>query len=835
MARSRSRSAVHGKAVSVPRPVQKAALYSTTLDMNSPPRRRWTRSQSREVESHQQSRDGGGGELDAIEESPAKTQTPPKRISNPVQVQGSPEDAVNMSGTTILPSEPETDLDPDMMIETLPSLEREANDVLHILVPGSVDPVSIVNTAKKLRDPQNPQRKRLKRLMANLDAEAQYFGHHTYVDTKQVNPLLVSALEKKGMTSREWSPDPVLHKVNCARLALEVLLADASSGKKTESQRKVVHDLEGRFPSPFMNELGKGLQRGHGLSVLEKDTFDLALEIRTQSLLVKLEAHQNEDKFDPEAIVSGVFFDDVMGEEDDSYQDGQAPLRGFNIKLLEDENGRLPEKFTEAVYDRVNEIRVTLAEEDDDGVRGLQGAYRWQKFVLRAAQWIRKRENEINRDLQSQSDAEAVREEYFSEPRRESSSFTRCSSSPMAIREVSTIQTVPVKAPKEQVQKPAQEPAQEQVQEPEPAQKPEPAAQPAKSERRKSHKSQWLNASIIERISQRQRRQTDYVRPVSQEKSPETSNRRQTLSGPVTIDPPAPPEPREIPASPENSPTFLQGEEDLFVDSSSHLQPHRGEPAPEKSHSPPMRRQTISIPPNELPTSEEVWNAATKATPRLTAGPQRKAPAAFVDRQEHARRVSPISLSDPRSAERSKERPPQPQPSRKRRRVTDEDDDDDEFSRYERAIDPSVKRAQKPDQSHHIKRRRVDDAPRRERTSPPPSTAPATTTTTSTTTTTDSKVRVRWSSEEDKRLMRLIRECGTSWSDLVRQNHAEPVQEGEVRIEDRDQVQFKDRARNLKIIYYREGRQDELPKQFEYVTMSKRDKEGLRKRGIEID
>lgn len=62
MARSRSRSAVRGKAVPVPRPVQKAALYSTTLDVKSPPRRRWTRSQSREVESHQQSRDGGGGE-----------------------------------------------------------------------------------------------------------------------------------------------------------------------------------------------------------------------------------------------------------------------------------------------------------------------------------------------------------------------------------------------------------------------------------------------------------------------------------------------------------------------------------------------------------------------------------------------------------------------------------------------------------------------------------------------------------------------------------------------------------------------------------------------------
>jgi len=62
MARSRSRSAVRGETVSVPRPVQKAALYSTTVDVNSPPRRRWTRSQSREAELHQQNRDDGGGQ-----------------------------------------------------------------------------------------------------------------------------------------------------------------------------------------------------------------------------------------------------------------------------------------------------------------------------------------------------------------------------------------------------------------------------------------------------------------------------------------------------------------------------------------------------------------------------------------------------------------------------------------------------------------------------------------------------------------------------------------------------------------------------------------------------
>lgn len=361
-----------------------------------------------------------------------------------------------MSGTTILPSEPETDLDPDMMIETLPSLEREAKGVLNILVPTSVDPVSIVNTAKKLRDPQNPQRKRLSRFMSNLDREAQYFGHQTYIDTKHVNQLLVAALAKKAVgTSRDWSVDPILYKANCARFALDVLLADTSNAQKTDAQKKAIKDLEGRFPSPFMNGLDKG-QNSHEKSSLEKDTFDLALEIRTQSLLTRLEMHQNDSKFDPEATVNGVFFDDVMADEEDSYQDAQPPLRGFNICPFEDENGRLPERFREAVHDRINEIRVTLAEEDDDVlamIRGLQGIYRWQKFVLRVAQWVRKRDDEINQELESQPNAEDIREDFFQEDTAQHDTSKVSSTGSPARRTValeSTVQTVPVKDVPEQ-------------------------------------------------------------------------------------------------------------------------------------------------------------------------------------------------------------------------------------------------------------------------------------------------------------------------------------------------------------------------------------------------
>lgn len=349
--------------------------------------------------------------------------------------------------------------------------------------------------------------------------------------------------------------------------------------------------------------------------------------------------------------------------------------------------------------------------------------------------------------------------------------------------------------------------------------------------------SPWLNSAMIQRLNERQkagegskdRRQTDFVRPVSEHpENPSIDNRRQTLPGPSA----APPEPREVPASPEGSPTLLQ-DEDIFADTNTHLQPPgEREHNPESSYSPPMPRRTPSVQPIEpattgMPSSAEVWNTATSAiTPRPNPEARKKTPATFIDRQEHAHRVSPISLDS------RVERADQPQPSRKRtNRALEDTDSDDEFTRYERAIDPSSKRAQKPTdtQPRQHKRRRIDETgqpatePQRGNTppipSPPAATAPARTTIT--TATRDNspppprrprlsqgfipesgKVRSRWSPEEDSRLIRLIRECGTSWADLVRLNNAQPVREGEVRI-DRDQVQYKDRARNLKIMYYR--------------------------------
>jgi hypothetical protein len=76
-------------------------------------------------------------------------------------------------------------------------------------------------------------------------------------------------------------------------------------------------------------------------------------------------------------------------------------------------------------------------------------------------------------------------------------------------------------------------------------------------------------------------------------------------------------------------------------------------------------------------------------------------------------------------------------------------------------------------------------------------------------TVTSTKPFTRWTPSEDARLIRLIEENGLgkskgqNWNKIELQNDAQPVREGESRIEGRSQVQLKDRARNLKIRYLR--------------------------------
>ncbi|GMF86426.1 unnamed protein product [Aspergillus oryzae] len=920
----------------------------------SPPRRRWTRSQSRELEAHPmddvaagksslkgnklwkgKGKLGGHGQLSVslllfillscggylnctfyapaeweltspsidldvvTEESPLKSS---RKSGFPARqvIPESPEDVHNntMSGSTIIVPEAETDqeededddqdeLGPELMLETLPSLERSAKDVLDFLVPGSADLKSIVNMAKRLSDPRNTQSKRLNLRKNALKNQPGWFEGRTYIDVTRASESLSSHFSKDGV-QLNWSAEPILHHANCARFALEVLLASNNS----TGFRKAIRDVEGQFPAPFMRDLVNGRRNAVGESALLKDTFQLALEIRTQSLIMQLEYRQHEPSFDPNFILEDGFFLDVSVHE--PIDSDNAPMRGFNLPRL-NIDGSLPDEFREAASDRFEEMVANLPDEDGTfDIDDFKTTYSWRSFLLRAARWIRKRCEEIDQDISRQPSAESAREEFFAEidaknrrtqrvkqphvsirdfeARRQSDAAARPAPRNIHKESESQLRRQTLPAPRQSRPAAFEEATEEHVEEP----AEEPAEEPT-GEHIEERTEELIEEHTGEHIEERTE---EHIEEHTEDLIEEHTEVRTE-------------EPTEVSGFREESPLLHHDEQDVFnVDSESELSElFVGERTQlEKSHSPVMRRSReprfatlspvrtrlfateVRLEPTStqtsntfrpIPSSQELWKAAASrrgTTPTQTSNASRPLPSIqelwkagnrdgpskhakmseqasrFIDRQANAHRVSPISQSaDPQSAER---RHTELQSKKRRRYESEDEESDGEFSNYNRPVDTARRRAEKPAQPN--KRQRIEEhdesaaqllnglqettrrtsvpespevAPRSTNTvreSPeaaPRSTNPVPVSSSARHTVTSTKAPVRWTPAEDKRLIRLIEEVGlggpkgSGWCKIASQNEAQPVKEGESRIAGRNQVQLKDRARNIKIRY----------------------------------
>ncbi|GES65321.1 hypothetical protein ATEIFO6365_0010024700 [Aspergillus terreus] len=791
--------------------------------MASPPRR-VTRSQSREQETSivKDVGQSSGGRMwtQSLEVLPEESPYKSPRKSTARFVPGSPEDAGNITGTTIRVSEHESELDPQMMLYTLPDLESYATGVLDFVLPATKTG-SVAELAKKLADSKSLQHLQFRRRVSKLTGETQNFSHATYIDVAEVHQLFYELFESRGM-STAWSADGILHKANCALFARELLLA-----ADWAPFRRAITNVADLFPSAFMNDIAHedaSQSLAAGESALAMETFQLALEIRTQSLIMQIEDRQGDPAFDPVEALGTAFFLEHPGED--------APLRGFDLDGLGGVDAPLPARFRDAALERYADVRELLVENEGYVLRVLKSVYRWQKFIPRAVGWIAKRSDEINEDLRKQQSTEEFHAEFFASKDSFNESVGAEAATEASIQEAPPAESpVPAERP---------EPKSEARSEPEQRTRPQTQPQQQDKDRRKSGRSEWYKgtiSSLMQRI-QREKRASEgpSIRRES-DNAPAPEPRR--VSAPVLQRPTTPARAeQEIPES--DSPTPFRDEEELNLNDDTHLDlPDTTQHSLEKSQSPPMTTRTTSTL-GLHPSDAELW-AAAKATPQPDRARHRR-PAAFIDRQSTAHRISPISQDA--SVERRRESPATA-PTRKRPR-----DDSDDFERYERAVDVRRRRAEKPDQSRHKRLRRDDsdsdsDSPARQlrngmattspttqpspRRSTPRVEVPPPSTASSIITTTDRK---RWLPQEDNRLIRMMRLFGVKWAKIEKENPIQPLLPDELSIEDRNQVQLKDRARNLKMKFYREGQP--LPPNFDKVTMGKKYYDQLRRLGITV-
>lgn len=329
-----------------------------------------------------------------------------------------------------------------------------------------------------------------------------------------------------------------------------------------------------------------------------------------------------------------------------------------------------------------------------------------------------------------------------------------------------------------------------------------------------------------------------------------------------THEPPASAQVDEVPQSPPprhpeppESPLFVPQESPLFVPEEESLHLDGLEAEAEATTSPAMRRNNQS----NGPFFDSPNGARTQASPPQSTAeirnvimgrpPQRLT---WTDRQPDAHRISPISESQ--SAERPRAPAAVPPSSRKRPRPdSDDDDSDNGFDQDIRDINTSERRAQKPPQARPVgKRPRTDhgsesDAADQLQESLTASsqvqltrTLPFASTQVSTqlaeqqprsrwlafNSVSDEQTypaiedtrrgRKGWTQAETDRLIMLMARHGTSWAEIKRQDDLCPEQDGGPLLTKRSQVNLKDKARNLKEKFLREGLP--LPRNFEGVV-----------------
>ncbi|CRG82833.1 Eukaryotic translation initiation factor 3 subunit A [Talaromyces islandicus] len=759
----------------------------------------------------------------------------------------SPDDH-NVSGTTLLQTDSESDTgdaDTLLMVDSLPDLHRAASAILDLFAANSSTPSGISSLARALQDPKSSQSRRLQRMRDNFATQKNCFGNDTYLIVEQVAAKLPVLTLPSDSPTKSWRADGILYKSNCAQLALEILTKATRTGEVEDS----MYDLEGKYPLPFLNVLVRNSRLDlAGQSSLRRPTFDLALEMRTQFLMTSLVSQQDRDNYDPRGLLQHVFFNEIL--ETQTSQD-ETMLRGFNLPSLQDRDGNLPEQYEDDVQDRVRDIQEYFNDGGAVDYEGLEARFPWEGFVYSVAKWLRSRNEELDRFLKQQP---AVDEIHNQLEEAVNNRVSQAVATPEQTKAAATSSEITSSQQRRRELLPAAEITEKRAD-----------ATPGQAkERRKSNSRIFSDQRSIQslvRIAKALEQTNESTLESAKDFAPRLSQLAakpaEKTKRPITSTTQRAEETVPVASFSTDPDQTLIGDfqEDLII------------PSPQRS---PQRSLPVNRPRQQPPTSTQAAATSSQSIPSsrsiLEEIKRHKQGRAFIDRQSNASRVSPIDSQ--RLGQGSSSQP------RKRTRV-ETNESDDEYEQDNRNVDLQNKRAQKPAQP--AKRQRQDPeveptqmTPQRPRQIPwqaaekhhePPSARPppATTYTAAVAAAVASppaystqpsasqqsasqtsptrlpngaripQVRRRWSTAEDKRLVELVGKYGTSWAAVKHQDEASTLPQ----LGDRNQVQIKDRARNLVMMWLKGGRQD-LPLNFDLVALKQKDVEELESRGISV-
>ncbi|KAI9749517.1 MAG: hypothetical protein M1835_001537, partial [Candelina submexicana] len=306
----------------------------------------------------------------------------------------------NFSGTTALTTHSAqelAELDPLLIVEALEDLSDSSTKVLKIVTPTDPSAPSPSVVAKELKLPGSRTAKRLSRLEAAFKSHADHFGNETYINNSIILRALTGLRSAEDLEEGPWRPDPLLEKANITTLVTKVLTAERESPDTSST----IEQLDRAFPVPFQRGFATASNTS-GTSNLIEQTLKLALNIRTQLLIIMLFNNQSEPNYDPDSILRQVFFESF------------EKLKGWEMDLG-DGIGKLPKRYENQVDDRLTEIRNCFLESsqavmsgDSADLEQLDAKYSWPDFLVEVVTWAGLRLDEVERQIHQQGGVKQI-------------------------------------------------------------------------------------------------------------------------------------------------------------------------------------------------------------------------------------------------------------------------------------------------------------------------------------------------------------------------------------------------------------------------------------------
>lgn len=333
--------------------------------------------------------------------------------------QRSPGAFSNVSGTTAVTSfsaADAADLDQDDLLHYLPILHREAEGILNIVAPDQAPEASLLAIIDDIRRPGAKIVKTLNKRETSFAFPLDVFGGQDSVRPEIILKSLFPTRSVHHLEPERWRPDEVLYKANLALLARDII-----NLKERESPEawNVIRRLDSTFPTPFLNSLLRSDSEAStfGSSNLLEDTFNLALEVRTQLAIMLPFMAPDATSFNIDDKLIEVFFEpsDVDNSDlpdlEDFVQHGQ--FRGWAIRGLENKDLQETTDFHQAVRKRVERIKGIFPTEGravDDAVdpKQLESVFPWSSFVAQVLKWVRQRNREIERGISGKGGIDGI-------------------------------------------------------------------------------------------------------------------------------------------------------------------------------------------------------------------------------------------------------------------------------------------------------------------------------------------------------------------------------------------------------------------------------------------